>query len=567
MGSSKQPELRAQGIVLVIGVISREKETRAVEEFFQLFKTPWEFYVPHNAYDVVLATSEALPAALATKVLIIYNSQSVAFEGERRIASDRRRGWVEFDGFALPIYGYVAVFQEPEEAFLRLRYRSEITGYTFNGPARRTTRIGYDLFQEVLFLLSEGQPPENAPIPTLEIHISLLRKCILESGIPIIEVPPVPAGCDFMGCLTHDVDFTGIREHKFDATMWGFIYRALVGSLFRQLRGRLGWSKLFKNWKAVFSLPFVHLGLRSDFWLEFDRYMQIEQNMGSTFFFIPFKNVAGHTDSGPAPWQRAAPYELSQVRKEILELVAHGCEVGLHGIDAWRSFQSAQTEASRIREITKQPGIGVRMHWLYFAERSPKTLEEAGFSYDSTFGYNDAVGFRAGTTQVFRPEVADDLLELPLNIQDTAMFYPRRMGLSEKEALDSCKQLVGFSSLFGGVLTVNWHTRSLSPERLWGDFYVRLLKLLQTNRVWFGTAEQIVTWFRQRRALRFEQVQFAEKSVRVKLTGPVPDGRRPFLVRIHHPKSRSRTGSAAPSTMSFYSDSPWTGEAEMNIAS
>ena len=40
----------------------------------------------------------------------------------------------------------------------------------------------------------------------------------------------------------------------------------------------------------------------------------------------------------------------------------------------------------------------------------------------------------------------------------------------------------------GGALTVNWHTRSLSPERLWGDFYKELLAEIQTHRVWFGTA-------------------------------------------------------------------------------
>ena len=41
------------------------------------------------------------------------------------------------------------------------------------------------------------------------------------------------------------------------------------------------------------------------------------------------------------------------------------------------------------------------MHWLYFGDDSPKTLEAAGFDYDSTCGYNDAVGYRAGTSQVF----------------------------------------------------------------------------------------------------------------------------------------------------------------------
>src|SRR5206468_10163146 len=58
----------------------------------------------------------------------------------------------------------------------------------------KVLRVGYDLFGEVRFLLSTGQPPSNALIPTLDIHISMLRTWILEAGIPVVEIPPVPAG-------------------------------------------------------------------------------------------------------------------------------------------------------------------------------------------------------------------------------------------------------------------------------------------------------------------------------------------------------------------------------------
>jgi len=386
---------------------------------------------------------------------------------------------------------------------------------------------------------------------------------MLNAGIPFVEVPPVPAEYDFMACLTHDVDFTGIRQHKLDHTMWGFIYRALAGSLIDAARGRMAWSKLLQNWKAVFSLPLVYLGLQDDLWLEFERYMQIEQGLRSTFFFIPFKNCAGTRDSGAAPKRRAAKYDVAEIKEQVRDLLKHDCEVGLHGIDAWHDSQKARTELSRICDVTGQSEVGVRIHWLYFAESSPKTLEEAGFSYDSTFGYNDAVGFRGGTTQVFCPPAAEDLLELSLNIQDTAMFYPRRMSLSETEGLDTCKQLIEFTAMFGGALTVNWHTRSLSPERLWGDFYVNLLKQIQSYRVWFGTAEEIVKWFRKRRALRFEQVQFAENSLHVKTRGVAPDGQPPFLMRVHHPNSRTSMDSALPT----HSDIAWRGETKLKIAS
>lgn len=553
----------------MIGVISEDSEVRVVEEFFQLFKTPWEFYVPQHSYDIVIATSDAIPAKLSANVLVIYNSKSIGFDCEIGIAPRSRRKcqWLEWDGVEFPVYGDMSVFQPVGRTILRRKGKSDIVGIEVTEPTCKILRIGYDLFQEVSFLLSKGQPQENAHVSTLEIHISLLRSCMLNAGIPFVEVPPIPAGYDFMACLTHDVDFTGIWAHKFDHSMWGFVYRALAGSLIAALRGRMAWSKLLRNWKAVFSLPLVYLGLQDDFWLDFDRYVQIEKGLGSTFFFIPFKNLAGVRDSGTAPKRRAAKYDVAEIKEQVRELLRCGCEVGLHGIDAWRDSPKARAERKRICEVAGRTVAGVRMHWLYFAEGSPKALEEAGFSYDSTFGYNDAIGFRGGTTQVFCPPGAEVLLELPLDIQDTAMFYPSRMNLSETEALDSCKQLIEFASIFGGALTVNWHTRSLSPERLWGDFYVSLLKQIQNYRVWFGTAEEIVTWFRKRRALRFEQVQFAEDSSRLKITGPAPDGLPPFLVRTHHPKSRFSVDAAATTPVAAYSDTPWKGETELKIAS
>jgi hypothetical protein len=550
----------------VIGIVSQDTEVAAVHEFFQLFKTPWEFCVLDHDYDLVIATSGEIPNELSAKAIAIYSSVQIGLDQVLGISAQRREGvkWLQWSGVTFPVYGGVSVFQPCGQPFIQPKGERGAVGLHLADSARQIFRIGYDLFQEVSFLLSTGQPAENSHILTLEMHIALLRDCMVNANIPFVEIAPVPTGYDFMACLTHDVDFVGIRDHKCDHTMWGFVYRGLVGSLLNALAGRMAWSKYLHNVKAVFSLPLVYLGLRDDFWLEFDRYMQIEKSLGSTFFLLPFKNVPGTWESRPAPKRRAAKYDFTEIKDQVLELIRNGCEVGLHGIDAWQNSQTALVEMGRIREVTKHSEVGARMHWLYFAESSPKALEDAGCAYDSTFGYNDAIGFRAGTTQVFCPVGAHNLLELALNIQDTAMFYPRRLNLSEAQALESCKQLIQSTVLHGGVLTVNWHTRSLSPERLWGDFYAKLLKEIQTHRVWFGTAGQIVKWFRKRRNCRIDSVEFSENNVYLKLRGPLPDGQPSIVLRIHHPRFTSCT--TRPAHMPAYMDIPWRGEHELNIA-
>jgi hypothetical protein len=543
----------------LIGVLSAAAEARVVEEFFQLFKTPWEFFAPGRSYDLLISTLEEIPESLSAPALVVYQSCPMRFDEQLGVIAESRTGrdWVEWNGGAFPVYGRLATLQADAPALVRRQRTPEMAG-CFVDSQLPTVRIGFDLFYEVGFLLSKGQPSENARVPTLDLHISLLRAIMATLGVSFVEVPPVPAGYDFMVCLTHDVDFVGIRDHKCDHTMWGFLYRSLIGSFVAALRGEQSWSRCRRNWAAALSLPLVHLGLRDDFWLEFDRYLEIERDLGSTFFFIPFKSVAGTVGCAPAPPRRAARYDLAGIRDYIVGLLESGCEIGLHGIDAWQNSQSGRAELNRIQELTGHAEMGTRMHWLYWNEASPRILEEAGFSYDSTFGYNDAVGFRAGTAQAFCPLSAERMLELPLTIQDSAMFYPGRMKLSEEEALSACKALIRSVSSSGGALTVNWHTRSLSPERLWGDFYAQLLREIQGHRVWFGTAKEVVGWFRKRRALRFGSVRREDEGMRVALSSPTGRSDPPFTVRIHQPTYVPPESEVA-SCMLVSADHPWNG--------
>jgi hypothetical protein len=143
------------------------------------------------------------------------------------------------------------------------------------------------------------------------------------------------------------------------------------------------------------------------------------------------------------------------------------------------------------------------MHWLYFDEQSPAILDRAGVDYDSSIGYNDAVGYRAGTAQVYKPLSAVELLELPLHIMDTALFLPGRQNLSTSEAKKLVGEIIANAVRFGGVITVNWHDRSILPERLWAGFYSDLLQELRAQGAWLASARDTVRWFRKRRSAIF----------------------------------------------------------------
>jgi hypothetical protein len=551
----------------MIGVIAHENEQDAVRELFELFKTPWNFYQDGHHYDLVITTEDRMPEQGMVRAIAVYSSQPLSLDAALGVAARPagRSAWVEWDGARFPVYGNLAVLDGTGRPLAWVSGTGSAVATEHAHSGCTVTRIGFDLLRETQFLFCEGQPPANAQLPTLEFHIELLRHILLNAGIAFIEVPPSPAGYQFVGCLTHDVDFRGIRDHKLDRTMWGFIYRAAIGSLARAAKKRTRWSKCWTNCKAVLSLPLVYSGLRPDFWLEFDRYAALEQGLGSTFYFVPFRDHPGASVGQPAPKRRAIKYDLSAVTEDMRHLLESGCEVGLHGIDAWQDAGKGLLERRRIDEITGQTETGVRMHWLYSDSGTPQILKQAGFAYDSTFGYNDAIGFRAGTAQVFLPRGAESLPELPLSIQDTAMFYPDRMDLSEAEAFARCRELIDSMSRFGGVLTINWHTRSLSPERLWDDFYRQLLDAIRQRPVWFATANTIVNWFRQRRSLAFESVVFGANGVTLRLSGPVNPSLPQFCVRFYHPALQTGKFRACADAPAFM-EKTWTGEEQLTIS-
>jgi hypothetical protein len=516
----------------MIGVAVQQSEWPFVEEFFQLFKTPWEPARASHKYKVVLTTEPCL-GDLQTDVLLMYGSRPCLVDRDAEVDVECVNGPtnVEWDGHTLPIYGRISVFKMDASA-AAVRAGGRAVDYQSQSGTSAVRRIGYDLFDEVRRLLSDGQPASNALTPALELHIALLRSLLLESNVSFVEIPPRPHGRRFICCLTHDIDFFGIRRHQFDRTLGGFIARASVGALIGLARGTRTSREAFRNWGALLSLPLVFFGLRRDFWQPFRDYGQVEAGHPSTFFLVPFKQRPGVSPDGTTDPTRAVAYEIREIRDESQAAAAAGAELGVHGIDAWRDAEAGRTELEQLASTTGQSTVGIRMHWLYFAADSPGKLEAAGFDYDSTCGYNDAVGYRAGTSQVFRLPGTRNFMELPMSIMDTALFYPGRMGLSYEPAWELCRTILANVRRWGGTIVVNWHCRSLAPERLWGRFYQRLLTAIDQDEAWFATAGSAVDWFRWRRSISFASGPHVES---IAVSAPVSSPGPAAVILLHRP--------------------------------
>lgn len=521
----------------MISVICTDSERPAVREFFQLFKTPWMFWEPGASCDVVIVTSATAPPELPTAQLVIaFGATEMRQDASLGVLPGARvqDAVLTIGDLQLPLYAGV----------LTLAGDAKVIGRSANGGAALIVecvtgsasmlRCGYDLFSEVEFLLSAGQPRERAGTPTLDLHIALIRRWIVEAGIALWEIPPVQPGHQFIACLTHDVDFLGIRRHRLDRTLAGFLLRASLGSLRGFIRGRRSLRYLLRNWAAVLSLPLVYARVLPDFWLPFDRYIDADGEFRSTFFLVPFQGRPGRGLNGPSDPRRSVRYAVQETRPWLSRLRSLGFEVGVHGIDAWSDLTAATGELREVAELAGEPELGVRMHWLYFNESSFATLDRAGFLYDASIGYNDAAGFRAGTTQVFRPLSAERLLELPLHIQDSALFFPGRMNCTEREAVHICERILDWTQELGGVSTVSWHERSLAPERQWDVAYRWLLAQFRQRGARVLPAREVVSWFSDRRSVDLRGVEVdADRLQAVIDRGPLTAASPAFILRLH----------------------------------
>ncbi len=516
----------------MIGVIAQDSEAAAVGEFFELFKTPWEYWRPGRPYDVVLCTNGEYPEFFQGQLLMLYSGRRLPSDPESSAEEPKvgRARLLRYKDYEIPVYGNCVVFPHDDTALLVETESSRPAAFhpKQEKGKGKILRVGYDLFEEFHFLLNFGQPVEHAGAPTLDLHIAFLRDQICAAGIPLLEIPPIPQGYRFIACLTHDIDHPEIRRHRFDHTAGGFLYRASIGSLLQVMMGQISVRALLTNWVAMLKWPFVQIGLARDFWCNFDeRYRKIEDGLPSTYFVIPYAARCGQGISKLTAKRRAAGYGARDIEATLGKILTTGGEIGLHGIDAWLDSQAGLQELEEIRLLTSDREIGVRMHWLCYDESSPKRLERAGASYDSTVGYRETVGFRAGTMQAYVPPGASSLMELPLHVMDTALFFPGYLGLTAQEADGALAGLVDDAALFGGCLTINWHDRSLAPERLWTESYSNLLDKLRMRGAWFATARQAVAWFRQRRSVEFGPKGFVEElpassSTRSDHASPLP---------------------------------------------
>jgi len=170
-----------------------------------------------------------------------------------------------------------------------------------------------------------------------------------------------------------------------------------------------------------------------------------------------------------------------KVQRVIEDLREAGCELGAHpGYFTFGSRLELDREVQRLRKALGVNHLGGRQHYLRWSPETWLDWEACGLLYDSTVGYADRLGFRAGTSIPFRPWSLEQnrelrLIEVPLILMDcTPVKYMR---ISKEEATRRIRACITRTAAVGGVFTVLWHNFPLlDPE--YEGWYEPILSML-----------------------------------------------------------------------------------------
>src|SRR5437868_5953434 len=128
-----------------IGILCDRHEQASVREFFELFKTPWEFCTAGRSYEVVLSTRPET-AAIDARVFVVYSSERGPLDKVEGITVGPRSSnlSLDYNSSEVPIYGNIVTFAGAGRPVVRTTC-NRVAGLVIDGARGKLVRVGYDL--------------------------------------------------------------------------------------------------------------------------------------------------------------------------------------------------------------------------------------------------------------------------------------------------------------------------------------------------------------------------------------------------------------------------------------
>ncbi len=225
--------------------------------------------------------------------------------------------------------------------------------------------------------------------------------------------------------------------------------------------------------------------LKQPYW-QFEKIIEIENkfNVKSSFYILnesyPFNVFKIKT------WPLSIGYydiHDKQLIKTLKYLDNNGWEIGVHGSYlSYNNIVLLKKEKRTLEDIIGHKIDGIRQHFLNRSEETWTLQKEAGFLYDSSFGYKKKVGFQDKKYLPFTPSGMTDFKVVPLTIMDSNIMICKNPWKEALRIIDEAEQN-------HACLVINWHQRVFNNKEFTGfsDLYIQIIKECQARNGHFYT--------------------------------------------------------------------------------
>ena len=203
----------------------------------------------------------------------------------------------------------------------------------------------------------------------------------------------------------------------------------------------------------------------------FEWYMDICEKNGHqvTFFFIP--------DSGE-PNNACYKIDNKKIISLISTIIGRKHKIGVHGsYNTYAAPLKLKIQKKLLQNTLSKEKISVliegnRQHYLRWdSAQTPSHIDAAGFSYDTTGGYPDHIGFRFGTSKDFSmwcwlSNSKLQLIQRPLIIMECSIFSEKYMNMDySSNTFEYVNKIKYRSKKYGGNFTLLWHNSNLELKQ------------------------------------------------------------------------------------------------------
>ncbi|HPN30083.1 MAG TPA: hypothetical protein PKY81_03915 [bacterium] len=230
--------------------------------------------------------------------------------------------------------------------------------------------------------------------------------------------------------------------------------------------------------------------------INYEEYLETENKFGckSAFYFTCLGSDRDNIDP-LYDLNAKLIYNKITVKELWKRILENGNEIGLHSsvYSIKRETQKElKNELQRMRsEIPELKGI--RAHTLRVSENFYKILDEEKIEYDSSYSYNEMIGYRSGHFLPFYPFIDGgrlSVLIIPFSFMDSILAHQNGYPKNENEKnmhFEIIKIHIDSIIKSKGIMVFNWHFRTVNHYRMpyMFEIYKNILEYLNEKKIKF----------------------------------------------------------------------------------